>query len=187
MCTFSRNLLVSLVVGAAVCGCSGGEPSAAANHAAQAAAAKRPANPLEARLHAMVSAVPANKGTSVPLQVKFELRGRPTIAQPVDIDLLIVPLTGTLDRVSGRIESDDGLEVVDGAQIPPTERPPQGAAIEHLIKVLPKRDGIFTFSAILTVESGGIASTETFSMPMIAGSGMPEPPAKPSAKTAAAQ
>jgi hypothetical protein len=133
----------------------------------------------------MVSAVPANKPGAVPLQVKFELRGRPDLGQPVDVDLMIVPLTGTMDRVSGKVQADEGLELVDGAQIPATERPVQGVPIEHLIKVLPKRDGIFTFSAILTVESGGQSSTETFSMPLIAGAGLTDLPAKLPAQTVA--
>jgi len=100
---------------------------------------------------------------------------------------MIVPLTGTLDRVSGKVEADDGLELVDGGQIPPTDRPVQGVPIEHLIKVLPKRDGIFTFSAILTMEAGGQSSTEMFSIPLIAGAGLKDLPAKPPAKTTATQ
>jgi hypothetical protein len=92
-----------------------------------------------------------------------------------------------MDRVSGKVQADEGLELVDGAQIPATERPVQGVPIEHLIKVLPKRDGIFTFSATLTVESGGQSSTETFSMPLIAGAGLTDLPAKLPAKTAATQ
>jgi hypothetical protein len=188
MRSFSRNLVWLAVVAGAVWGCSGGEPSAAAKQAMQAAAAKKKAaNPQEERLRNMVSAVPANKAGTVPLQVKFEVRGRPDLGQPVDVDLMIVPLTGTTDRVSGKVEADDGLEVVDGAQIPPADRPVQGVPIEHLIKVLPKRDGIFTFSATLTVESGGLSSSETFSMPLIAGAGQTDLPAKPPAKTAATQ
>jgi hypothetical protein len=186
MWTFSRNLLLLALVAGAVGGCGGGEPSAAAKHAAQAAA-KKPANPQELRLRGMVNAVAAHKAAAVPLQVKFEVRGRPDLGQPVDVDLMIVPLTGTMDRVSGKVEADDGLELVDGAQIPPTDRPVQGVAIEHVVKVLPKRDGIFTFNATLTVESGGQSSSETFSMPMIAGAGLTDLPAKPPAKTAATQ
>ena len=185
MWSFSRNLVWLAVVAGAVWGCSGGQPSAAAKHAVAAAAAKKAANPQEQRLRNMVSAVPANKPGAVPLQVKFELRGRPDLGQPVDVDLMIVPLTGTMDRVSGKVQADEGLELVDGAQIPATERPVQGVPIEHLIKVLPKRDGIFTFSATLTVESGGQSSTETFSMPLIAGAGLTDLPAKLPAQTAA--
>src|ERR1700691_1453082 len=90
MWSFSRNLVwLAVVAGVAgaVWGCSGGQPSAAAKHAVAAAAAKKAANPQEQRLRNMVSAVPANKPGGVALQVKFELRGRPDLGQPVDVDL----------------------------------------------------------------------------------------------------
>jgi len=59
MWSVGRNLVSLALVAAAVWGCSGDQPSAAAKHAVQAAAAKKAANPQEERLRNMVSAVPA--------------------------------------------------------------------------------------------------------------------------------
>src|SRR5207249_6900936 len=66
-----------------------------------------------------------------------------------------LPISGALDRVSGKVEVGDGLELVAGGEIPPTERPVEGVPILHSIKVLPKKDGIFTVSAVLGVDAAG--------------------------------
>jgi len=125
-------------------------------------------------------------GDPVPVQVKFQLRSRPDVAQPLDVDIAIVPVSGSVDRVVGTVEGEDGLDVVDGAQIPAADRPPEGVSIPHIIRVLPKRDGIFTLSAVLTVDSAGQSSRATYSIPIIAGAGMPDLPAKPAASAAPA-
>ncbi len=127
----------------------------------------------------MVGAVSAGGAASPPVQVKFELRQRPGVAQPLDIDLAIVPASGTLDRVYGKVEAGEGLELAAGGQIQPTERPVEGIPILHSVKVLPRKDGIFTLNAVVTVDSGGQSSSQAFSIPVIVGGGLPEPPPKP--------
>ncbi len=168
--------------------CSSGEtPGAAASAARPSQAAQRKSLPSNVLSPDMVSAVSAG-GTGAPaVQVKFELRQRPAVAQPVDIDLAIVPASGALDRVSGKVEVGDGLELVAGGEIPPTERPVEGVPILHSIKVLPKKDGIFTVSAVLGVDAAGDSSSQTFSIPVIVGAGLPEQPAKPAAKRSTAR
>ena len=168
--------------------CSSGEtPGAAASAARPSQAAPRKSPPSNVLSPDMVSAVSAG-GTGAPaVQVKFELRQRPGVAQPVDIDLAIVPASGALDRVSGKVEVGDGLQLVAGGEIPPTERPVEGVPILHSIKVLPKKDGIFTVSAVLGVDAAGESSSQTFSLPVIVGAGLPEQPAKPAAKRSTAR
>jgi hypothetical protein len=180
---FGRNLILGLGALGILWGCGSGTGSSDAAKASAAAAAARKAAKVA---DTMVSAVTLNKtATAVPVQVKFDLHDRPQVAQPASIDLIIVPMSAAVDRVSGKVESDDGLDVLEGAQIPGSDRPAEGVPIRHSIKVQPKRDGIFTFSAVLVVESGGQAVTETFSMPVIAGSGMPDLGTKPGAATPA--
>ena len=132
----------------------------------------------------MVSALGGAHTGSVPanVQVKFELRDRPAAAQPLDIDLVILP--GAVDRVYGRVEASDGLEVADGAQIAATDRPLEGMPVRHSIKVLPRKDGIYTVNAVVSVESGGQTSTQTFSFPVIVAAAPPQvPKAPPTAAT----
>jgi hypothetical protein len=116
----------------------------------------------------MVSAVAATKPSSVPIQVKFELRDRPRVGQPTDLELAIVPMSASVDRVSGKVEGAEGLEVVDGAQIAATDHPPEGSPIRQTVKVLPKQEGIFTIRALVTVDAAGQTSTETYAIPLIA-------------------
>lgn len=177
-----RNIYLGLAVAALLWGCgSDSQPDARALRAQKAASAHK-ARPDDGSRN-LVSAVAVNKVTSMPLQVKFALKARPDVGQPLDVDLVIVPLSGSVDRLSGKIEGTDGLSVEDGALIAPLDRPVEGTAIHHAIRVLPHHDGIFTFSAVLTVDSGGQTLTESYGMPLIAGAGMPDLPAKPTVGT----
>jgi len=173
MWILNRNLVLGLAAAACLCGCgSGGHSGAGAKSSAAISAAKHAGNSHDV----LVTAVAANKSATLPVQVKFDLKGRPDVGQPVEVNLVIVPMSGSVERISGKVQGDDGLELVDGAEIPPSDRPAEGVPIEHVIKVRPQRDGIFTFSAVVTVDAGGQSGTETYSMPMIAGAGMPDAP-----------
>jgi len=129
----------------------------------------------------LVLAVPANKAANVPVQVKFALEGRPDVAQPVTLDLMIEPTGVGVDRVSGTVQVDDGLELIEGAQIPPADKPTKDTPITHQIKLRPKRDGIFMVNAIVNVDSGRESSSGTFVIPIIAGAGLPDLAPKPEA------
>lgn len=148
--------------------------------------AKKPPSPADEFSRNMVSAVAANKPSMVPVQVKFDLRDRPDVGQPVNVDLAIVPMSASVDRVSGKVEGEEGLELIEGGEIAATERPAEGVPIRHAVKVLPKREGIFTVRAVVTVEAAGVASTESYAMPVIAGAGAGENPGKAGSGPAAA-
>jgi hypothetical protein len=171
-------------------GCGSGSRQGASNSATRTpAAARKAANPADAISANMVSAVVLNKTAAVPIEVRFELKEHPQVAQPVQVDLVMVPLSGAVDRVSAKVQAEDGLDLVDGADIPGTDRPAEGVPIRHTIRVQPKQDGIFVVSAVVTVvDASGGTSTQTFSMPVIAGAGMPDLPARPAgtSKTATA-
>jgi hypothetical protein len=172
---FGRNLALGLAVAGLLGGCGSGSSSSAADKAK--AAARRVIKPADN----LVTALGIAKSTGVPVQVRFDLRERPEVGQPVDVDLVIVPKSAAVDRIVGKVEADEGLELLEGAQIAASERPAEGAEIHHPLKVRAKRDGIFTFSALLTVDAGGQTLTESFAMPLIAGTGMSDQPAKAAA------
>lgn len=183
MWILNRNLMLALAVAALVWGCGSGSHSGLGTHTSAAAAkAKRTAKPRDT----LVSAVASGKNATLPVQVKFDLKQRPDVGQPVEIDLVIVPMSGSVERISGKVQGDDGLELVDGADIPPSDRPAEGVPIEHTIKVRPQRDGIFTFSAVVTVSAGTQSGTETYSMPVIAGAGLPDAAPKSAGNASAA-
>jgi hypothetical protein len=176
--------VVWLAAAAVLSGCGSKQPTGGA---APTSTAKRGPSPAQTLSRTMVGAVAANKPAAVPVQVRFALHTRPAVSQPLDIGLALLPTSAGIDRISGQIVADDSLELVDGAQISATDRPAEGVPIEHTVKVLPRRDGIYTFNAVITVDSGNQSATESFSMPVIVGEGVGvKPPAAPARSHSAA-
>jgi hypothetical protein len=171
-----RNFSTCLVLLLALCaqGCGSKSEPAAAGKSAKAAPVKKLTTPADALSPNLVGAVVTTKAGAALLQVKFELAAHPVVGDPVDIDMVIQPASDNIDEVSGTIQGDDGLAVVSGDVIPPTEKPPYGMPIHHAVKVLAKRDGIFTLSATMAVNSGGQSLSPVFAFPVIAGGGMSE-------------
>jgi hypothetical protein len=112
------------------------------------------------------------------VELKFELHQRPVVGQPVDIDFELIPISANLERVSARFQAEEGLELVGGSNIPQVEKPVEGAPIRHTVTIVPKRDGIFSVSVVVTVDSANQSLTRTFSIPVIAGEGLAELAAK---------
>jgi hypothetical protein len=182
---FSASLLSLLATGAllTVAGCgSGSNPGNAGNIASRPRAAPRPAAADNGVSPYMVSAVAANKGTTGAVQVKFELGGRPDVGQPLDVSVVVVPVAGGLDRVSGTFQGDDGLDIVSGGTLAATDKPAVGAPINHQVRVIPRHDGIFALGAMITTEAGGQKNSQKFEMPVIAGNGLPDVPAAAAAQ-----
>lgn len=169
-----RNLTLSVAVAALLAGCSQSSSDAAKSAAAKPATRKA-LNAAGELSRNMVSAVAANKPSALPIQVKFELRERPYVGQPVELNLAIVPMSASVERVSGKVEGGDGLEVLEGAEIAATDRPAEGTPIRQLVKVLPHQDGILTVHAVVTVEAAGQTSSETYAIPLIAAGGADVP------------
>jgi hypothetical protein len=169
----TRNVIAWLAAAVILCGCGAKQDGGAA---APGPVVKRPANPAQALSRNMVSALPASKPAVVPVQVRFALHSRPSAGQPLDVALALLPTSAAIDRIATKIVTDDDLALVEGAELASADRPALGVPIERAIKVLPRRDGIFTLKAVVTVDSGADTSSETFSMPLIVGEGVGQPP-----------
>ena len=178
------NLGPALAATVMLFGCGSGETPGIAGTAPNPAAAPRKPQPGDVFSPNMVSAVSSARTAPASVQVKFELRERPDVAQPLDIDLVILPGSATVDRLYGRVEVADGLQLTEGAQIAPSDRPGDGIPIRHSIKVLPTRDGIFTVNAVVSVDSAGQSWSQTFSIPVIVGAGSAVPVKSSSAAAA---
>lgn len=136
------------------------------------AAPVRKATPADSISPYMVAAVPATKTSAATVEVKFELAGRPDVGQPLDVNVVILPVAVGLDEIAGKLQGEDGLQILSGDVIPPTEKPIVGTPINHTLKVRASRDGIFTLSAVISAAYGGQAVTQTFAFPIIAGAGL---------------
>lgn len=181
--TFSRTsalaLSAALLLGA--CG-SGDNPSSATSsynakaRKAQQAKAKAGAEDLSD----MVAAVTAAK-SGPPVEVKFALGQKPEVGQPLDVNVAVVPGAPPPLSISVTFQSVDGLEIVSGGDPVKVDKPADGTPIRRTVKVLPKQDGIFSVSAVVTLTEPHESPVRTFEIPIIAGQGVPEAAARPEA------
>jgi hypothetical protein len=169
------GFLVAVVLTAAGCG-SGNTPAA---NQPKPSGVKKAAAPGNALSPYLVGAVAASKGGPALFDVRFEVAGRPDVGDPVDVDLVLVPLKDTVDRFSGTVQGDDGLDVVAGDSIASTEKPTAGTPIHQAVKVVARRDGIFTLTVNLSVAAAGQPMSTVYSLPIIAGNGLTDAPVTP--------
>lgn len=166
----------SLLLGLNGCG-SSSSASGDAAHSGSKKTFHRVTDPSNRAPEDMVAAVSAGKG-GPPVGLKFEVRSSPEAGQPVDIDLAILPNAVAIDHIEGKIQGGESVSVVEGGDIPAVEKPAQGTVIRHVVRLLPKQDGIFTVTAAVNVDLGTDSITRIFTIPLIVGDGLPELAAK---------
>jgi hypothetical protein len=131
----------------------------------------------EGDLADMVAAVAGAKAAS-PVELKFALPTRPEVGQVMDLDVAVVPRQPVPDSLSVSFQVADGLDIVEGAQLERVGKLTDGTPVRHVVKILPKRDGIFALTAVVSFAASNQDWSRTFSIPVIAGEGLPEQVAK---------
>jgi hypothetical protein len=172
-------MAAGVACGLAACG-SGDKPAtatAASGQARKQPKAVVPTKPGERDLADMVAAVSAAKG-GPPVELKFALPTRPEVGQVLDVDVAVVPRAPVPDSLSVSFQVADGLDIVDGSQLERLDKLADGTPIHHVVKILPKRDGIFALTAVVSFAAASQDWSRTFSIPVIAGQGLPEQVAK---------
>jgi hypothetical protein len=184
MLNITRNSLPALALAILLAACGSGKEGATGSGSHLA---KKAVSPAEQLSRSLVSGVTQVKPGSAPLpvQVKFALAAKPEPAQPLDVTISITPTASNLDRVFGKVEGEEGLELVSSGELEGADRPPENTPIERSVKVLAKQDGIYTLTATVSVDMGGSVTSQTYVFPVIAGNGLPDLPAN--AKSAAAK
>jgi hypothetical protein len=170
---------------AALSSCSKAEHSARGGAHATRPAVKKGSDARALELADMVSAVSAGK-TSTDIDLRFALRERPLVGEPVDIDVALVPGL-ELDQIYATFSASDGLEVTKGGRMPQIEHPEPHAPISHTVTIVPQRDGIFFVSATVLADSPTNSVSHLFSIPVIAGAGIAAPVASGRAPPVAAR
>jgi hypothetical protein len=127
----------------------------------------------EVDLGEMVAAVAAAKG-GPPVELKFDLPTRPEVGQVMDLDVAVVPHEPVPESLSVSFQVADGIDIVDGSQLERVDKLVDGTPIRHVVKILPKRDGIFALTAVVSFVASNQDWSRTFSIPVIAGEGLPE-------------
>jgi hypothetical protein len=174
-------MAAGLALGVSGCG-SADQPAKGTDSASHAKTRKQrktevPAKPGEQPLGDMVAAVSASKG-GPPVELKFSLPSRPEVGQVMDVDVAVVPRAPVPDSVSVTFQVAEGLDIVDGSQLDRVEKLVDGAPVRHVVKVLPKRDGIFALTAVVSFTASNQDLSRTFSIPVIAGEGLSDQVAK---------
>ena len=168
----SWAVAVMLVFGLAGCG-SGSDSAAKVDAKGKKSQAHRALDPSARSLADMVAGVTPAKG-GPPVELKFELRQLPQVGQPLDVDIAVVPDAPQIDRIYAKFQGSPGLDVVEGAELASIDKPAAGSVVRHVVRVLPKEDGIFTVSATVSVELTNDSITRSYSIPVIVGDGLPE-------------
>jgi hypothetical protein len=158
--------------------CSSGDPKTPSAAVPAKAHKAKPASgkPGDGSLGDMVAAVSASKGP--PVELKFALPVRPEVGQATEIDVALIPSQPLPDSVSISFQVADGLDILEGSQLERVDKLAAGSPIRHVVKVLPKRDGIFSLTAVVSFTASNQEFNRTFSIPVIAGVGLPDQVAK---------
>ncbi|HUI58609.1 MAG TPA: hypothetical protein VLX90_00210 [Steroidobacteraceae bacterium] len=167
------GLLAAAVAGAiGGCGSStqGSSPGASSfgfHKAQKPVRASRPGQDLQD----MVSAVSTVRNTPA-VDLKFSLAQHPDLGQPLELDVAVVPGVPVPENLTVSFQVAEGLDILDGAQSEPVDKPVAGVPLRYVVKLLPKRDGIFTVTAAVTEDKASVTSTRLFAIPVIAGAGL---------------
>jgi len=169
--------VIAACLAASVAGCGSGDkpaagPARAGGPKSHAQSKPAPAKTGEAALADMVAAV--SSGKAGPVELKFALPSRPEVGQVMDLDVAVVPRDPVPESLSVSFQVAEGLDIVDGSQLERVDKLVDGTPIRHVVRILPKRDGIFALTAVVSFSESNQDWTRTFSIPVIAGEGLPE-------------
>ena len=159
------------------CGSSSGSGHESAAAKSKKTHTQAAADPAERPASDMVAGVTPSKA-GPPVALKFELRELPQAGQLLDVDIAVLPGNPAINRIYGKFQGADGLDLVEGGELSAIEKPAVGSVIRHVVRVLPKQDGIFTVSATVSVDLADDSITRTYSIPVIVGDGLAEQTAK---------
>ena len=113
----------------------------------------------------MVEAATQGK-SQLPVKVKFGLTHRPTLGQPLDIDIAVLP---QIDASGAELQVTGG----DGLSIAPESIQAELAAVEtgqvyrRVVKVTPSVDGVLLLGLTILLKHDEVTDSRAFSIPLI--------------------
>jgi hypothetical protein len=179
------NLFVlTALLAVAGCGPSEEEKLAEAEAAAKvayaakkAAAAAKAADPTAT----MARAVATSKADA-PIDLKYDILGKPIVGEPVEIELALIP-TATGDGMSIVIGASAGLTVSGNLEASFSEANP-GQAVRTRFTAKADKEDAFYVTVATTMHAAGVGSTRTYAIPILTSA--PPPPAPAESEAAAA-
>jgi hypothetical protein len=155
------------------CGYFSSSPAGTAAHTAprlKARPAPPPVDPAVKALAGMVEAV-GPSGAQAPIELRFSIRDRPQVGQEDEIDYALIPQAPGLTTLRLVFGALDGLKVVSHGPALAAIKPAPGVPIFGSVTVRPVKEGLFTLTAAVAVESPTQSVVWPFSIPIIAGEG----------------
>lgn len=163
----ARGMLVAaLLLGMSACG-FGGSHAAAPLHTAPKAHPLPKADPAVKALAGMVDAVGPSR-SHPPVDLKFAIHDRPTPGQDDVIDFALIAQRPGVQRLRVAFTSSSALKVVTQTAAE-ADKPMPGTPVFGSVTVRPAAAGLYTLTAIVTVQSPDQTLVWPFSIPLIAG------------------
>jgi hypothetical protein len=122
--------------------------------------------PSAAQLTAGMVEAASQGNSQLPVELKFELKQRPTSGQALDIDIALIP---QIDAGAAAIQlsGGDGVTVAPGTtqiDLPAVE---SGQVYRRSVKVTPTADGVLLLNLTITLKHDEMIESRAFSVPLI--------------------
>ncbi len=113
----------------------------------------------------MVDATSVGK-SELPVSLKFDLKQRPVLGQPLAIDIAVVP---QIDAGAANVEMTgiDGLTVLPGAKAFTAGPVEAGQVYRHSIEVTPAAEGVLLLGLTVSLKHDEMTDSRVFSIPLI--------------------
>lgn len=162
-----RSLAVLATLAFTLAACGGGqEPGDAAARPATSSAGPR--DPALEATRGMVSGVSAGKPEGAAVDLKFDIKSRPELGQPLTIDIALLPKVAS-DIMRATFISTEGLSI-RASEVPAEYRQVQpGSVHRHQLTLVPRDEGVYYVSAIVMVQTPAGELARTFSIPVVVG------------------
>ena len=123
--------------------------------------------PTAAQLTAgMVEAVTQGK-SQLEVQLKFDLRQKPTVGQPLDVDIAVMPQIDA-GATEVQITGGDGLTVAEGANQIELPNVQAQEVYRQSFKVTPTAEGVLLLGLTVSLKHDEMTQSRLFSIPVIA-------------------
>lgn len=167
----SRPLLIVTMLVSAPMACGGdSEPNAgqapAGASSADSEAASARADVAEAT-RGMVSAVSGGKQGEL-LDLKFELKSRPQVGEPLTIDIALIPRVSS-EQLRATFIANDGLTVRSSEAPADYQNVQRDSMYRQELIVVPKENGVYFVNAVVMIQTEAGDVSRTFSIPVLVG------------------
>ena len=113
----------------------------------------------------MVEAATQGK-SQLPVKVKFGLTQRPTVGQPLDIDIAVMPqIDGGAADI--QVTGGDGLNVAPESNQAELGAVETGGVYRQVVKVTPSADGVLLLGLTISLKHDEVTDSRAFSIPLI--------------------